>query len=127
MNIIILSNGPGLPEVVSLYGHSSQWIPDSINQKSIHYRVIKTYDNASFDYSNADAFIITGSKYSVYDNSKWIDNLKLKVDDIIKLWDDYAHTKNLHKIWKLPENIKVKNSNKLEQPVKNTVLLVTYL
>tara|TARA_Y100001970_G_scaffold185591_1_gene225719 strand:- start:11344 stop:12039 length:696 start_codon:yes stop_codon:yes gene_type:complete len=85
MNIIILSNGPGLPEVVSLYGHSSEWIPDSINQKNIHYTVIKTYDDVSFDYLNADAFIITGSKYSVYDNAKWIDNLKLKVDDIIKL------------------------------------------
>tara|TARA_B100001996_G_scaffold364134_1_gene332904 strand:+ start:852 stop:1544 length:693 start_codon:yes stop_codon:yes gene_type:complete len=85
MNIIILSNGPGLPEVVSLYGHSSQWIPDSINQKNINYTVIKTYDNMPFDYSNADAFIITGSKYSVYDNAKWIDNLKLRIDDIIKL------------------------------------------
>ena len=85
MNIIILSNGPGLPEVVSLYGHSSEWIPDSINQKNINYTVIKTYDNISFDYSNADAFIITGSKYSVYDNAQWIENLKLKVDDIIKL------------------------------------------
>jgi len=37
-----------------------------------------------------------------------------QADDITKLWDDYAHTKNLHEIWKLPENIKVKNSNKLE-------------
>jgi len=37
-----------------------------------------------------------------------------QADDIIKLWDDYAHTKNLHKIWKLPENIKIKNSKKLE-------------
>ena len=32
-----------------------------------------------------------------------------QADDITKLWDDYAHTRNLHKIWKLPENIKVKN------------------
>ena len=37
-----------------------------------------------------------------------------QADDITKLCDDYAHTKNLHEIWKLPENIKVKNSNKLE-------------
>jgi len=37
-----------------------------------------------------------------------------QADDITKLWDDYAHTKNLHEIWKLPENLKVKNSNKLE-------------
>ena len=37
-----------------------------------------------------------------------------QADDITKLWDDYAHTKNLHEIWKLPENIKVKNSSKLK-------------
>jgi len=37
-----------------------------------------------------------------------------QADDITKLWDDYAHTKNLHKIWKLLENIKVKNSSKLK-------------
>ena len=34
-----------------------------------------------------------------------------QADDITKLWDDYAHTKNLHEIWKLPENIKVKNKD----------------
>ena len=85
MNIIILSNGPGLPEVVSLYGHSSEWIPDSINNKNIKYKVVKTYNNLSFDHSDADAFIITGSKYSVYDDAKWIDNLKVKVNELIKL------------------------------------------
>ena len=37
-----------------------------------------------------------------------------QADDITKLWDDYAHTRNLHKIWELPENIKVKNSSKLK-------------
>ena len=60
-------------------------VPSSIEEKNINYTVIKTYDNVSFDYSNADAFIITGSKYSVYDDAKWIHNLKLKVIDIIKL------------------------------------------
>ena len=35
-----------------------------------------------------------------------------QADDITKLWDDYAHTRNLHKIWELPENLKVKNSSK---------------
>ena len=84
MKIIILSNGPGLPEIVSLYGHSSEWIPNSINEKNIQYSIVKTYENLSFDYSDADAFIITGSKYSVYDDYKWIENL---VDYVSKLID----------------------------------------
>ncbi len=84
MKIFILSCGPGLPEVVSMYGHSSEWIPDSINRSSVKYTIIKVYDNESFDYSNADAFIITGSKYSVYENIPWIDSLKRMVNKIIE-------------------------------------------
>ena len=30
MNIVIISNGPGLPEVVNENGHSSSWIPTLI-------------------------------------------------------------------------------------------------
>jgi len=83
MKIIILSNGPGLSEIVSLYGHSSEWIPNSINKKNIQYSVVKTYENILFDYSDADAFIVTGSKYSVYDDAKWIHDLKLKIQELI--------------------------------------------
>ena len=84
MKIFILSCGPGLPEIVSLYGHSSQWIPDSINNSCIEYTIVKIYDNIDFDYSIADAFIITGSKYSVYDNLAWIADLKKIVNKIIE-------------------------------------------
>ena len=84
MKIFILSCGPGLPEVVSMYGHSSDWIPDSINRSSVKYTIIKVYENNSFNYSNADAFIITGSKYSVYENIPWIDSLKRIINKIIE-------------------------------------------
>ena len=40
MKIIILSNGPGLKEIVNLYGHSSEWIPNSITHKNISFKVI---------------------------------------------------------------------------------------
>ncbi len=85
MKIIILSNGPGLKEVVTLYGHSSEWIPNSITDKNISFEVIKTYETSSFNINNADGFIITGSKFSVYDNENWIKALKNKVDVILNL------------------------------------------
>ena len=85
MKIIILSNGPGLKEVVTLYGHSSEWIPNSITDKNISFEVIKTYETSSFNIDNADGFIITGSKFSVYDNENWIKALKNKVDLILNL------------------------------------------
>ncbi|MBI72033.1 MAG: hypothetical protein CMG61_01005 [Candidatus Marinimicrobia bacterium] len=85
MKIIILSNGPGLKEVVTLYGHSSEWIPNSITDKNISFEVIKTYETSSFNIDNADGFIITGSKFSVYDNENWIKALKNKVDVILNL------------------------------------------
>ena len=85
MKIIILSNGPGLKEIVALYGHSSEWIPSSITDKNISFKVIKTYETSNFNVENADGFIITGSKYSVYDNEIWIKDLKNNIDDILNL------------------------------------------
>jgi len=84
MKIFILTCGPGLSEVVSLYGHSSQWIPELINRSYIDYTIVKPYDNIDFNYSVADAFIITGSKYSVYDNAVWISDLKEIINKIIE-------------------------------------------
>jgi len=84
MKVFILSCGPGLQDVVSLYGHSSEWIPDLINQSDIDYTVVKVYDNIDFDYHDADALIITGSKYSVYDKVPWIDFLKKIIIDVIQ-------------------------------------------
>ena len=76
MNIVIISNGPGLPEVVNEYGHSSSWIPDLIKDKDITFSIKKVYDNDALELSDGDAWIITGSKYSVYDDFPWIYRLK---------------------------------------------------
>tara|TARA_Y100000590_G_scaffold133485_1_gene152617 strand:+ start:366 stop:1061 length:696 start_codon:yes stop_codon:yes gene_type:complete len=82
MRIGILSNGPGLAEIVNTYGHSTQWIPNAINDSKIDYIIKKVYNNDELLLDDADAWIITGSKYSVYDNLEWIDSL---LDFIIQL------------------------------------------
>ncbi|MAV92992.1 MAG: hypothetical protein CMG01_02365 [Candidatus Marinimicrobia bacterium] len=75
-NVVILSNGPGLTEIVNKYGHSSDWIPGIINNKDINFTIKKVYED-DFDINiNADAYILTGSKYSIYDDIDWIYKLK---------------------------------------------------
>ena len=83
MKIVILSCGPGLEEVVNEYGHSSSWIPSIINDSSISYSILKVYNNDMPSINDGDAFIITGSKYSVYDSYEWIFNLKKTVLSLI--------------------------------------------
>ena len=82
MKIRILSNGPGLKEVVEAHGHSSEWIPASISGNH-DYIIDKAYNSEFTDISESDVFIITGSKYSVYDNNAWILELEHFIKEII--------------------------------------------
>ena len=43
MNVVILSCGAGIPEVVSEYGHSSEWIPKAINNTNIKTKIISKH------------------------------------------------------------------------------------
>jgi len=81
--IAILSAGPGLPEIVTKYGHSSNWIPDILSKYNIDFIERKVYNNDLGDIDEADGWIITGSKYSIYEDISWIDDLKLYVSKLI--------------------------------------------
>ena len=83
MKITILSCGPGLEDIVSQYGHSSEWIPSIINNPTIDYNIKNVYLDNNFSLDKCDGYIITGSKYSVYDSLDWIKNLKDYVKCII--------------------------------------------
>ena len=85
MNIVIISNGPGLKDIVEKFGHSSEWIPEAINDSTINYKVLKAYEGEICNIENYDAFIITGSKYSVYDDFEWIHSLKNLINSIISI------------------------------------------
>ena len=43
--IVILSAGPGLPEIVKLHGHSSQWIPNILSKYNYEFIVKNLYLN----------------------------------------------------------------------------------
>ena len=79
--VVILSAGPGLNEIVIKYGHSSDWIPALLLDYKLDFIVKKTYLNDTLSLDDGDLFIITGSKYSVYDQNQWI----LKLLDFVKL------------------------------------------
>ena len=59
--IVILSAGPGLKEIVDLYGHSSNWIPEILSNPNIEYMVKKVYEMDPCSLNDGDAWIITGS------------------------------------------------------------------
>ncbi len=82
-NVVIYSNGPGLPEIVKEYGHSSDWIPNIVNNNKVNFIIKKAYENDFDSDIKADAFILTGSKYSVYNKSPWIEKLKKHVKKLI--------------------------------------------
>ena len=82
-NVVIYSNGPGLPEIVKEYGHSSDWIPNIVNNNKVNFIIKKAYENDFDSDIKADAFILTGSKYSVYNKSPWIEELKKHVKKLI--------------------------------------------
>ena len=88
MRIVIISNGPGLPEVVEEYGHSSSWIPSLVKDKDVSFIVEKAYANEKLSIDDGDAWIVTGSKYSVYDDFLWINYLK---DFICKIVQNDKH------------------------------------
>ena len=80
--IVILSAGPGLPGIVKLYGHSSQWIPNILSEYNCEFIVKNLYLNEKCNINDGDAWIITGSKYSVYEQIDWIKYLVSFVSDL---------------------------------------------
>ena len=70
--IVILSAGAGLPEIVGKYGHSSQWIPSILSNHNVEFVLRNLYEEDTCYLEDGDAWIVSGSKYSVYDDIKWI-------------------------------------------------------
>jgi len=73
--IVILSAGPGLDDIVQKYGHSSDWIPAILSDCNLEFSIKKAYLKELMTLNDGDAWVITGSKYSVYENVDWINNL----------------------------------------------------
>ena len=83
--ISIITNGPGISEVKTLYGQASDWIQKVLSQyDDVSIKVVKGYEMEHLDANEDSAWIITGSAHSVYDNLPWIDYLKEKLHEVKK-------------------------------------------
>ena len=68
----IISCGPGLREINSRYGRSFDWVSSMIQDKVDNIEVIKVYNGDFPSLKPENAWIITGSRYSVYDDIDWV-------------------------------------------------------
>ena len=79
MKLLIISAGPGMDEIRNLYGHAIDWISSFLTVPSLDISINHIYKNETFDSSKYDAWIITGSAFSVTDNNQWMSTLKDKI------------------------------------------------
>ena len=80
--ISIIINGPGIAEVKSLYGQASDWVQKVLRSyRDLEVRVVKGYEMEELDPNDDNAWIITGSAHSVYDDFPWIDHLRSKLKE----------------------------------------------
>ena len=77
--IIILDCGPSLKEVTVKFGGAPDWIISILNSNNYKFKCIKLYDGESIDTKFGDAWIITGSPRSVYENADWMLELENKI------------------------------------------------
>tara|TARA_B110000438_G_scaffold157638_1_gene151053 strand:- start:225 stop:911 length:687 start_codon:yes stop_codon:yes gene_type:complete len=71
-NILIIDCGPSLSEVTNKFGTAPQWIIDSLEKQDCHFKWIKPYNGDIIPSISYDAWIITGSPNSVYEEEQWM-------------------------------------------------------
>ncbi len=79
LKVQIIACGPGLEEITSVHGVSSDWVQSIIRHKVSSTKIVKAYLGEKPLIENNTAWIIMGSRYSAYDKLDWIDNLKSRI------------------------------------------------
>lgn len=80
MKISILKCGPGIDVIKAKHGHASDWVTEIIQayDKNIEVSVIDSY-KCIMPEVNDDAWIITGSSSSCYEDKDWIVELEILI------------------------------------------------
>ena len=68
----IISCGPGLSAINAKHGRSSEWVRDIARNKISNIKIVNIYEGDFPSYRSNDVWVITGSRYSVYDKIDWI-------------------------------------------------------
>ena len=78
-NIIILDCGPSLLEVSQQFGCAPDWIMAILEDSGCSFKWVKFYGGETVNHSEGDAWIITGSPRSVYDELDWMLDMEDKI------------------------------------------------
>ena len=78
-NIIILDCGPSLLEVSQQFGCAPDWIIELLQNQDCKFKWVKTYKRENVVHTEGDAWIITGSPRSVYDELDWMLDMEDKI------------------------------------------------
>ena len=78
-NIIILDCGPSLLEVSQQFGCAPDWIMELLQNKKCRFKWVKSYESETVVHEEGDAWIITGSHRSVYDELDWMLDMEDKI------------------------------------------------
>ena len=82
--VIILDCGSSLEEVSREFGQSPEWIISALEHQSCEFDWIKAYAGQTMENSSGDAWIITGSPRSVYEEEEWMLRLEVNIRDAAK-------------------------------------------
>jgi len=82
--VIILDCGPSLEDVSQKYGQSPEWIISSLMDTDCEFDWIKSYAGQNMESGSGDAWIITGSPQSVYEEEAWMLRLEENIRDASK-------------------------------------------
>jgi GMP synthase (glutamine-hydrolysing) len=84
-HILILSCGPGLVDIRNEYGHAIEWIQRGVDSSKFRFTSMDVYKGKIPNYTVADAWIITGSSASVYDDVDWIVELEESIKQAVEV------------------------------------------
>ncbi len=108
--VIILDCGPSLEDVSQEFGQSPQWIMAVLKDTDCVFDWIKPYAGQNMESSSGDAWIITGSPRSVYEEEDWMIGLEKNIRDASKCKKPILGICFGHQIIAKEMNGKVKNS-----------------
>ena len=78
-NVVIFDCGSSLPEVSREFGCAPDWIIELLKDKECSFKWVKSYEGETVGYTGGDAWIITGSPRSVYDELDWMLDMEEKI------------------------------------------------
>ena len=71
--------------IKSKVGSKRIWYKDVLSSFPFEIQFYDIFNNESISMENDDAWIITGSEFSVYDNLDWLNNFKIKLLEAINM------------------------------------------